>query len=337
MKVSSFQGPLGDRSVNVIPTKITPVAANKRHSDFSPINSLWGATLEKNEGVSSAMTAVEDAIIVAGGLGARMLPASSAIAKESMPLVDIPALTHLVREAVNAGVKRVHIITSPKKDLSGFFRDNTHLSIHRNDIPEELISPFADVEYQVHIQHVPKGFGDALSCALHAISGPFLVLLGDNLLIEEHTPPSNYVASNACNLLVDAYVERGLPCVGLSTVQDPENYGVVVMSDNKIIEIVEKPPRESAPSNKVLCGRYLFTEDTLSLLEKYAYEEFGEMQSIAVQQHWIRNDGLIGVDLSNYQWYDSGSPLPWIKSQIDHALRREDFSDDLRKWLESRL
>ena len=118
------------------------------------------------------MTAVEDAIIVAGGLGARMLPASSAIAKESMPLVDIPALTHLVREAVNAGVIRVHIIASPKKDLSGFFRDNTLLSIHRKDIPEELISPFADVEYQVHVQHVPKGFGDALSVSYTHLTLP---------------------------------------------------------------------------------------------------------------------------------------------------------------------
>ena len=283
------------------------------------------------------MTAVEDAIIVAGGLGARMLPASSAIAKESMPLVDIPALTHLVMEAVNAGVKRVHVISSPNKDLSGFFRDNSHLSIHRKDIPSELISPFEGVEYQIHIQHVARGFGDALSCALHAVSGPFLVLLGDNLLIDEHTSPSNYLPSNASKQLVKAYSESGLPCVGLSTVEDPENYGVVVMLDNRITEIVEKPRKEDAPSNKVLCGRYLFTEDTISLLEKYDYDKFGEMQSIAVQQHWMKNDGLIGVDLSDFQWYDSGSPLPWIKSQIDHALRREDLSSDLREWLRSRL
>ena len=128
------------------------------------------------------MAAVEDAVIVAGGIGSRMLPASAAIAKEMLPLMDIPAMTHLAREAVNAGAKRIHIITSPTKDFSSILSDNSWLQKSDSDIDEELLSPFNDVEIKVHVQEVPKGFGDALSCALQSIQGPFWYF-GDNILL----------------------------------------------------------------------------------------------------------------------------------------------------------
>ena len=283
------------------------------------------------------MAAVEDAVLVAGGIGSRMLPASAAIAKEALPLVDIPALSHLAREAVEAGAKRLHIITSPTKDLSNLLKDNSWLHEKRPDISKEILSPFIDVEVLVHVQHIPRGFGDALSCALHAINGPFMVLLGDNILLDSYTDSTNYSPSNASKILVEAYRQNSLPCVGLAAVEDPENYGVVSMDGDLVKEIIEKPSRESAPSNLVLCGRYIFTAETKSLLEKYSFEEYGELQSIAVQKHWMDNEGLVGIELKGFQWYDSGAPLPWLKSQIDYALRRDDMSDELRQWLKERL
>ena len=283
------------------------------------------------------MAAVEDAVLVAGGIGSRMLPASAAIAKEALPLVDIPALTHLAREAVEAGAKRLHIITSPSKDFTGLLKDNSWASAKRPDISKELLSPFAEVEVLVHVQEIPRGFGDALSCALGSINGPFMVLLGDNILMDSYSTASNYVASNASKILVEAYEKTSLPCVGLAAVEDPENYGVVSLDGQLVKHIVEKPSRESAPSNLVLCGRYLFTADTADLLSKYSFEEYGELQSIAVQKHWMENEGLIGVELEGFQWYDSGAPLPWLKSQIDYALRREDMSDEIRDWMKDRL
>ena len=283
------------------------------------------------------MAAVEDAVLVAGGMGSRMLPASAAIAKEALPLVDIPALSHLAREAVAAGAKRIHIITSPKKDLSQLLKDNSWLHEKRPDLEAELLSPFNDVEVLVHVQEVPKGFGDALSCALHAIDGPFMVLLGDNILLDSFTTTSNYTPSSASKKLVEAYLRTGLPCVGLAAVNDPENYGVVSMGGEFVKGIIEKPVREDAPSNLVLCGRYVFTSDTSKLLSQYDYEQYGELQSIAIQQHWMQNEGLIGVELKGFQWYDSGAPLPWLKGQIDYALRRGDMKDELRSWLDDRL
>ena len=283
------------------------------------------------------MAAVEDAVLVAGGIGSRMLPASAAIAKEALPLVDIPAITHLAREAVEAGAKRLHIITSPSKDFTGLLKDNSWASAKRPDISKGLLSPFAEVEVLVHVQETPRGFGDALSCALGSINGPFMVLLGDNILMDSYSTVSNYTASNASKILVEAYEKTALPCVGLAAVEDPENYGVVSMNGQLVKEIVEKPSRENAPSNLVLCGRYLFTADTADLLSKYSFEEYGELQSIAVQKHWMENEGLVGVELEGFQWYDSGAPLPWLKSQIDYALRREDMSDEIRDWMKDRL
>ena len=283
------------------------------------------------------MAAVEDAVLVAGGIGSRMLPASASIAKEALPLVDIPAITHLAREAVEAGAKRLHIITSPSKDFTGLLKDNSWASAKRPDISKGLLSPFAEVEVLVHVQETPRGFGDALSCALGSINGPFMVLLGDNILMDSYSTVSNYTASNASKILVEAYEKTALPCVGLAAVEDPENYGVVSMNGQLVKEIVEKPSRENAPSNLVLCGRYLFTADTANLLSKYSFEEYGELQSIAVQKHWMENEGLVGVELEGFQWYDSGAPLPWLKSQIDYALRREDMSDEIRDWMKDRL
>ena len=283
------------------------------------------------------MAAVEDAVLVAGGIGSRMLPASAAIAKEALPLVDIPILSHLAREAVAAGAKRLHIISSPSKDFSSILKDNSWAREKRPDIADELLSPFSDAEVQIHIQETPRGFGDALSCALGSISGPFLVLLGDNIILDSYSGTTDYTPSNASKILVDAYEKTSLPCVGLAAVEDPENYGVVSMNGHLVKEIIEKPIRENAPSNLVLCGRYLFTEDTSDLLSKYNFEEYGELQSIAVQKHWMENKGLVGVELKGFQWYDSGAPLPWLKSQIDYALRREDMRDEIREWLEERL
>ena len=283
------------------------------------------------------MAAVRDAVLVAGGIGSRMLPASAAVAKEALPLVDVPALTHLAREAVAAGANRLHIITSPSKDFTQLVGDNSNLAVKRPDLDAALLSPFSDVDVKLHVQQTPRGFGDALSCALYDIDGPFLVLLGDNLLMDSHNSPSNHTPSSASQALVDAFQRTNLPCVGLAAVEDPENYGVVVMEGERIIDIVEKPSREQSPGNLVLCGRYLFTSDTAELLEKYDFENYGELQSIAVQRHWMDNDGLVGIELEGFQWYDSGSPLPWLKGQIDHALRREDLSEDLREWLVKRL
>ena len=119
--------------------------------------------------------------------------------------------------------------------------------------------------------------------------------------------------------------------------EEISNYGVVEISDEKVKCIVEKPDIESAPSEYVLCGRYIFPENTGEILEMYPLSEFGELQSIEVLNHFIKNGGLRAVKLDRFSMYDSGNPLSWLKSQIDHALQREGLGDALKTWMEEKM
>ena len=292
------------------------------------------------------MAKVTDAVILAGGSGTRMLPASLFIPKETMPLVDTPIINHLIWEVAKSGVSRVHIVLSKRKHdiLTDFiFDEELHGDEIRPDLPRESLRlGLEGLEIIPHIQKKPGGVADAISTAIESVEGPFLVLLGDMLLLEEHLSPlhsgPNY-ASNASSELVTMFSRTGLPVVGVSPVgrEEISNYGVVEISDEKVKSIVEKPDIESAPSEYVLCGRYIFPENTEEILEMYPLSEFGELQSIEVLNHLIENGGLNAVKLDHFSMYDSGNPLSWLKSQIDHALQREDLGDALKTWMEERI
>lgn len=286
------------------------------------------------------MQAVEDALIVAGGLGTRMYPVSAFLPKESLPLIDIPVMIHLAHEAKAAGVKRIHIISSPNKDLSPLLKDITGLHSNRPELDKKLFSSFSDIEVKVHLQHQQLGLGDAISCALDEITGPFLVLLGDNVILDNHTSTKDFIPSNASKLLVQCFEENNLPCGAILPVEAEEvsNYGVVELEGKFVRNVVEKPNVEDAPSNLVLCGRYLFTSEAKDLLRNvYTAEKYGELQSIELQKHWMHGEGFIGVELEGFSWYDSGNPYSWLQAQVDHALERPDYGEGFRIWLQSRL
>jgi UTP--glucose-1-phosphate uridylyltransferase len=138
--------------------------------------------------------------------------------------------------------------------------------------------------------------------------------------------------------LVERFADTGLPSAGVLAVPegDLSKYGVVDLEDNLVKSIVEKPNPADAPSPYVLCGRYLLPENTVELLELVPESEHGELQSIALLEHLINNGGFEAVKLEGYELYDSGDPVTWLKSQIDHGLRREDLSEELLSWLSER-
>ena len=292
------------------------------------------------------MDMVSEAVILAGGLGTRMLPASLYSAKEALPLIDTPILNHLVWECAKAGVKRVHIVLSQRKMdlLDGFLRDE-RLGYDgvRPDLPRNSLAlGIEGMEVIPHVQLSPGGVADAISVALENIESEFLVLLGDMLLMGSHFGPTEAGpdnASGASKRLVDAFEKNGLPCVGLFEVKGDEvsKYGIVDISDGMVLGIEEKPEKTRAKSNYALCGRYIFPKNTKMILEKFPLPEFGEMQSIFLMNYMIENGGLNGVILEGMEMYDSGDPVAWLKSQIDHGLRREDTSSELFEWLTDRL
>ena len=289
------------------------------------------------------MAKVKDAVILAGGNGTRMLPASLYIPKETMPLVDTPLINHLIWEAAKAGVSRVHLVLSKRKyEILRDFIDNeeVHSDSIRTDLPRDSLRlGLEELSIIPHIQSTPGGVGDAISTAIDSLDGPFLVLLGDMLLMDRQarsTPPKH---ASSASPMSDSFSRTGLPVVGVCPVEMEEisNYGVVEISDDMVSRIVEKPDLDSAPSEYILCGRYIFPTNTKDILEMYPVSKFGEMQSIEILNHLIENVGLRAVKFEDIKMYDSGNPLSWLKSQIDHALQREDFGNSLTRWIEERL
>lgn len=285
------------------------------------------------------MAQVKDALIIAAGLGTRMFPASAMMPKEALPLVDVPLMTHLIAEAKAAGVERLHVVTSPTKSFDGLLKDTTDLHRLKPHLEPDLFNITKGLEVLVHVQSEPKGVGDAMRCALDEVTGPVLVLLGDNLIMDRHTTSDSFEASGASADLVKAFERTGEATVGLVSVPESEvhRYGIVALEGSRMVGLVEKPSLEDAPSTLALCGRYVFPSGLKSLLDRFSYEEHGDLQSIAVQQHWMEQGQLHGHVFSNVQWYDSGAPFMWLQAQIDHALRREDHRAPLRSWLEERL
>ena len=285
------------------------------------------------------MGVVRDAVIVAAGLGTRMLPTSAYVPKELLPLVDLPVMHHLIFEAKHAGCDRIHIITSPSKDFS-LLRENLNTTYSMYSKGSDHLNPLDDMEIFFHTQHEQNGLGHAIMMARKAIYGPFLVLLGDNILTSSHASLSEFQASNVSKQLVRLYEEHNQPSasvynVGMNRVS---NYGIVLMKEGRIVSIVEKPSKEEAPSTYALCGRYVFAKDTFELLDRYSVEEYGELQSIALMKHWMDAGHLHAHVLpDSVSWYDSGLPFEWLKSQIDHALRRPEYSEELQEWLNKRL
>ena len=292
------------------------------------------------------MDDVNDAVILAGGRGTRMLPSSLFVPKETMPLVDIPLINHLIWEAAKAGATRVHLVLSDRKYgiLKDFINEGLLFGEEvRPDLPREALSlGLEGVEIIPHIQTNPGGVGDAIYTAIDSVDGPFLVILGDMLLMDSHVGPvhsgTDY-ASSASSKLVKMFTNSGLPVVGVCQVNHYEisNYGVVEISDGNIVRIEEKPDVDSAPSEFILCGRYIFPRNMKQIFEKYPLSDFGELQSIQILNHLIKNGGLRAVKLDQFRLYDGGNPLSWLKSQIDHALRRQDLRSELGAWIENRI
>ena len=292
------------------------------------------------------MKLVEDAIILAAGNGTRMLPASFFSPKEALPLIDTPLLYHLVWEAKRAGVKRVHLVLSKKKErIIGPYLESSRNSFGENvrrDLPD-LAFGFGDLDLKIiiHIQEKQNGVGDAIHTALSGINGPFLVLLGDNIFLKEHigplfSGPEN--ASSLCHEMVKTFEKNGKPIVGAYSVSDEEivKYGSIGMNEGMVTEILEKAPPENAPSSLILCGRYLLDENAKNILEDCWDESSPELLSIAMLRRYMETSGLMGMVFDDYQMYDSGDPLSWMKSQIDHALRREDMGG-FREWLKLKI
>jgi len=209
---------------------------------------------------------VKKAVIPAAGYGTRLLPASKAIPKEMIPIVDRPTIQYVIEEAIEAGIEEVLIITSKnKQEIEDHFDRDLELEMvlkekEKYDIKKEVdrISNMIDIHYVR--QKEQKGLGHAISCAETFVGNdPFAVILGDDLVVSKKP---------AIGQLMEVYEKKEAPILGVQDVpeKDVDKYGIVKYKEKQgksylLEDMIEKPAVEEAPSNLAILGRYVITPD----------------------------------------------------------------------------
>ena len=265
---------------------------------------------------------VNEAVILAGGLGTRMMPANFYCPKEFLPLLGVPVIHHLIWEATTAGINVIHIVVSPEKECFAerLALGRGEIGEIRTEMREYHLSPIPrTVSFHIHIQEKPLGVGDAISIASKRISEPFLVMLGDNAMVEpgEFYDIGPETGCKASKILVQRFEETGVPCVGAICVDSSSvsKYGIIDVENGIFAGVVEKPELGSEPSNLALCGRYIFPGDSAQLLGKVRDEGRMELQSIDFLNLLAAREGIEVVELENIEWVDTGNIESWRESE----------------------
>lgn len=287
-------------------------------------------------------TPITKAVIPAAGLGTRFLPATKAMPKEMLPVVDKPAIQYVVEEAVAAGLSDVLMVTGRNKNaLENHFDRMTELEamLERKGDKTRLAkvresNELADIHYVR--QGDPRGLGHAvLRARMHVGDEPFAVLLGDDI-IDARDP--------LLTRMLDEQVKRGASIVALLEV-DPSQihlYGAaaVELTDDpdvvRITGLVEKPSAEDAPSNLAIIGRYVLRPEVFDVLEHTAPGKGNEIQlTDALQEMAVNTEATGGVYglIFRGRRYDTGDRLDYIKAIVQLAVDREDLGVDLKPWL----
>lgn len=280
---------------------------------------------------------ITKAIIPAAGLGTRVLPASKALPKEMLPIVDKPAIQYIVEEAVRAGITDILIITNRGK---GVIEDHFDHSIELEAMLEkrgntEMLKTLNDVANLANIYYIrqkeTKGLGDAVLRAKEFVgSEPFAVLYGDDVIIGE--PP-------AIGELCDAYEKYGKSVVGIKEVTDEfiVKYSSLKVEqlDQKnyaVSDMIEKPSLETKFSNYSILGRCVLDNEIFSILEKTPLGVGGELQLTDAMRTLAVKYGMIGVDFSGVR-YDMGNKFGILKANIEVGLSHPEIKDQLREYI----
>jgi UTP--glucose-1-phosphate uridylyltransferase len=286
--------------------------------------------------------AITKAVIPAAGLGTRFLPATKAMPKEMLPVVDRPAIQYVVAEATHAGLSNVLVVTGrSKRALEDHFDRVPSLedALEQKGDEKKLAavreaSCLGDIHYVR--QGDPKGLGHAVLCAQrHVGNEPFAVLLGDDLIDERDELLGEMIrVQQATGGSVVALME--VPAEAISAYGCADVSAVAGESFVRVNGLVEKPSPEDAPSNLAIIGRYVLHPAVFDVLEETAPGRGGEIQLTDALQTLARREGegggVYGVVFRGRR-YDTGDKLSYLKAVVTLACGREEFGDELRSWL----
>ena len=278
---------------------------------------------------------VRKAIFPVGGLGTRFLPATKALPKEMLPIVDKPLIQYAVEEAVAAGIEEFIFVTGRNKTaIEDHFDHSTELETallakgkeEALNLVQGMIHSPGSVSYVR--QQEPAGLGHAIWCARHQIAGePVAVLLADDLILG--TP--------ALKEMIDAYQGGNMVAVMNVPADETGSYGIVTPKDEAgqivtIADIVEKPDPEVAQSTLAVVGRYIIEPGVFDKLAEGKRGAGGEIQLTDSLAARISDVPFLGLRFSGER-FDCGSKLGFLKANIAFARSRPELRDDIEKWL----
>jgi UTP--glucose-1-phosphate uridylyltransferase len=285
---------------------------------------------------------IRKAVFPAAGLGTRFLPATKAQPKEMLVLVDKPVIQYGVEEAVASGVDNIVIVTGRGKNaIEDHFDVNVELeSFLEQRGKREQLEEIRKISQMIQLAYVrqgePLGLGHAVLVTKNLVGDePFAVILGDDVIDAE--PP-------ALKQMIDVFDRVQGPVLAVERVpmEQVSSYGVVAIDEkddlgpgvHRIVDLVEKPPREEAPSNLAIIGRYVLTPDIFPALEATASDRTGEIQLTNGLRRLLEQRPLYACEIRGVR-HDTGNKLGFLKALVYFALRRPDLAGPFRESLES--
>lgn len=281
---------------------------------------------------------ITKAVIPAAGLGTRVLPASKAIPKEMLPIVDKPAIQYIVEEAVKSGITDILIITNRGKGvIEDHFDHNIELEtlLQKKGGKEELLDSMNEVCNLANVyfirQKETRGLGDAVLRARGFIGDePFAVLYGDDVIFGE-TP--------ALSELCEAYEKHGKSVVGIKEVSDEQvmKYCSLKVEDigekqYAVSDMIEKPKPSEKFSNYAILGRCILESEIFDILEKTPLGAGGELQLTDAMREIAVKKGMIGVEFSGER-HDMGNKFGMLKANIQVGLTHPEVKDELKEYI----
>lgn len=283
------------------------------------------------------MAKIKKAVFPVAGFGTRFLPVTKSSPKEMLPLVDKPLIHYGVKEAVEAGIEQVILITGRGKraiedyfDIS--FELEFHLKLHnKEEIIEDMrqISNMADFVYLR--QEEPKGLGHAILRSKDVVGDePFIVVLPDDIIVNE---------KGAIAQLIEVYNKYNCSVLGLEMIDKSETdkYGIangVQFEDDiyKLDYFIEKPKPDESPSNIAIIGRYIFTPRIFEELQKIPYGKNKELQLTDAIKTLSTKEAVYGKIIEGKR-FDCGSKLGFLKATVELSLMDETIAEEFMKYL----
>lgn len=283
------------------------------------------------------MKKIKKAIIPAAGLGTRFLPATKAMPKEMLPILDKPTIQYIVEEAARAGIEDIIIVTGRhKRAIEDHFDSQKELEmVLKEKGKSELLEK---VQYSTELANIfyvrqkeQKGLGHAISSARQFIGNePFAVLLGDDIVASE-VP--------AVKQLIDVYEETGHSVIGVQEVPeaDTHRYGIIdPLTKNgrqyEVKKFVEKPAQGTAPSNLAIMGRYVLTPEIFDYLKTQKEGAGNEIQLTDAIERMNNDNQVYAYDFEGER-YDVGEKLGFVKTTIEYALKDDSMREELTRFI----